>query len=782
MKAVTRGSRRLGIAAVACFAVLGIGWFCLPAPPLTASASFSQRVLDRDGRLLRVTLTRDEKYRLFTPLADIAPDLIAATLRHEDQYFWRHPGINPIASLQAGWRFARTRRMHGGASTLTMQLARMRYGIDSRTARGKLLQMWRALQIERHSTKREILETYLNAAPYGRNIEGVGAASLLYFGKPPAKLTRHEAIALSVVPQSPTRRALRRQAGDGSLAAAQNRLAARLAGTGAADDPLAREFIPCATAERAFAAPHFTRQVLKESAASCYDQRTTLDLPLQRMLERRIAGFVESHRPLGIANAAAMLVDSRHMEVLAQVGSADFFDEAICGQVDGTRARRSPGSTLKPFVYALGIDAGLIHPLAIVKDTPQSFSGYGPENFDGDFAGPITATESLARSRNVPAVALAAQLMRPTLYTFLKRGGVALPREESFYGLALPLGGGEVTMEELVRLYAALADGGRLRPLHRIVADVAPERGTRLLSPEAAFLTLDMLGHNPAPGLTFADANAPAVAWKTGTSHGFRDAWSIAVFDHYVLAVWVGNFDGHRNAAFVGRTAAGPLLFGIIDALRASGHAPCTPLQAPPGANLQRVEFCAVSGQMPTVACTHRTAGWMIPGVSPITTCEVHREVLVDAESGLRVPSDDGTRALRREVFEFWPSDLLTLFAKAGLPRRQPPPFLPGSSGADALESLDRSGEPPRITSPQKGRIYAPETDGSTRGAILLRAQTEADVAKLYWFADRTFLGVALPRESLPWHPTPGEYQLLALDDHGRSATCAVRIERAASK
>ena len=373
-----------------------------------------------------------------------------------------------------------------------------------------------------------------------------------------------------------------------------------------------------------------------------------------------------------------MLVDFRTMEVLAQAGSADFFNESISGQVDGTRSRRSPGSTLKPFIYALAIDQGLIHPRTMLSDAPRSFGGYNPENFDGEFAGPISATDALARSRNIPAVALAAQLARPTLYDFLKRGGVQLPRDESFYGLSLPLGGAEVTMEELVRLYATLANGGRLRALHR--TPHAAEPGTRLLSPEASFLVLDMLGHVPRPGLNDAAGNE-GVYWKTGTSMGFRDAWSVAVFDHYVLAIWIGNFDGRRNAAFVGRTCAGPLLFQIIDAMRTQGPRRTPPLLAPPpGANLQSVEFCAVSGQLPTAACTHRCTGWFIPGVSPITACTVHRDILIDTATGLRVSTDDGTRALRHEIYEFWPSDLLALFEKAGVPRRRPPPFLPGAS------------------------------------------------------------------------------------------------------
>lgn len=762
-------TRKLLIAAILVLASLGGGWLVLPKPPPLDGVTWSQRVLDRDGRLLRVTLSADDKYRLHTPLDRIAPELIAATLLHEDKYFWKHPGVNPVALARATFHAALGPGGRGGASTITMQLARLRYGLHTRTARGKLMQMWRALEIERHYTKAQILESYLDLAPYGGNIEGVGAASLLYFGKQPAGLTRHEAVALSVVPQSPTRRTPRADTANGALLVASKRLARRFESGGGFE---VGEFHVRSPREREFFAPHFVLRVIDRHPAP-REIATTLDRDLQRLVERRIAAYVEANRQLGVANAAAMLVDFRSMEVLAQAGSADFFDETISGQVDGTRSRRSPGSTLKPFIYAAAIDQGFIHPLTMLADAPRRFGGYNPENFDGEFAGPIKATEALARSRNVPAVALAAQLAHPTFYDFLKRGGVALPREESFYGLALPLGGGEVTMEELVRLYAALANGGRLRALQRTLP-LANDTGTRLISPEAAFLTLEMLGHVPRPGLG-SEAGSEGVSWKTGTSMGFRDAWSVAVFDHYVLAVWVGNFDGHRNAVFVGRTCAGPLLFQMIDALRTAGRACPRPLAPPPGANLQQVEFCATTGQLPTACCTHRVTGWFVPGISPITPCEVHREVRVDVESGLRVSTDDGTRELRREVYEFWPSDLLALFEKAGLPRRRPPPFAPGSG----VETSARAGKPPQIVSPANGQVYAVRAGDEVNGTIALQARSEADVTKLYWFADKAFLGTTAARESLHWRPSPGTYRIVALDDRGRSSASTVTLQSA---
>lgn len=739
-------------------------WLALPKPSLTNGVDFSTRVRDRNGNLLRVTLTADQKYRIWTPLRDISPSLIEATLRFEDKYFGQHPGVNPVPLVRAAWNFARSGNPRAGASTITMQLARLRFHLRTRTLGGKLRQILYALELERHYSKDQILEAYLNLAPYGRNIEGAGAASEIYFGKTAARLSGPEAIALSLIPQSPTRRALIAGKENESLTSAQQRRSTRAANS----DP--RElFRPEARPRQELIAPHFVRGVLAASADGP-EIRTTLDLSLQQILERRVADYIAQNRARGIVNASALLIDFKTMEILADVGSANFWNKEIQGQVDGTRRPRSPGSTLKPLVYALALDQGKIHPMSLLKDAPRSFGDYNPENFDREFLGPIRASDALARSRNVPAVALASELAHPNFYEFLRAAEVKLPKPESFYGLSLPLGGAEVTMEDLVRLYAALANGGRLQPLHRLL-DEPRGSGQRVLSPEASFLTLEMLGQIPRPGMTSADSTRYApVFWKTGTSHGFRDAWSVAVFDRYVLAMWIGNFDGHRNAAFIGRTAAAPLLFQMIDGLRATSPARPEPHLPPPGANLKRVEFCSVSGELPGPSCPHRTESWFIPGISPITTCDVHREVLVDAATGLRVDQDDGTHALKREVYEFWSSDLLALFERAGVPRKLPPPFLP----AIGNDLLARGGHPPRITLPANEMTLSQTS--STAAGIPLRAQTESGVRKLYWFADKTFLGMCDAHEVLCWKPAPGVYQLTALDDHGRSGSRAVTL------
>jgi penicillin-binding protein 1C len=721
-------------------------------------------VRDRNGNILRITLTADQKYRIWTPLKDVSPALIAATLRFEDKYYDKHPGVNPVSLLRATWNFAFSGRTRAGASTIPMQLARLRYHLRTRTVAGKLRQIVYAIELERHYSKAQILEAYLNLAPYGRNIEGVGAASEIYFSKSAARVTGAEAVTLSVIPQSPTRRALVAGAENQRVTNAQQRWYSR----SATKETPALTFRAEARTRPQFTAPHFVQQVL-ESRTATPEKITTLDLALQQMLEKRVSSYIAQNRDRGIENAAALLIDFKSMEVLAQIGSSDFSNIEIHGQVDGTRRPRSPGSTLKPFVYALALDQGRIHPLTLLKDSPHSFGDYNPENFDREFLGPIRTSDALARSRNVPAVTLASELSHPSFYEFLRNADVALPKPASFYGLSLALGGAEVTMEDLVRLYAALANDGQLRPLRRLLHEPASKKGVRIVSPEAAFLTLDMLGQIPRPGMTNSDLSRSApVFWKTGTSHGFRDAWSVAVFDHYVLAVWIGNFDGKRNAGFIGRTAAAPLLFQMIDGLRARDPARFEPHLPPPELNLKRIEFCAVSGQLPTSHCPHRTESWFIPGISPISTCDVHREVLVDASTGLRVAQDDGSTTLKREVYEFWPSDLLALFERAGVPRKLPPPFSPAMDN----ELLSRGGHAPKINLPAN-EMSISRNSANTPG-IPLRAETETGVRTLYWFADKTFLGACDAHAVLCWKPAPGAYQLIALDDHGRSASRSV--------
>lgn len=711
--------------------------------------------------MIHLALTPDDKYRLRTRLDGVSPDLVAATLLLEDQHFRGHPGVDPFSMLRSlAGVCTGTRR--GGGSTITMQLARQRFHLETRSVSGKLVQIFRALQLERHYTKDQILEAYLNVISYGGNVEGIGAAALLWCGKDASELTAREAVSLSVIPQSPAKRRPRVHGNNPALAAAHFRLWKRWQESrGGRTDPLDANFLLRPESKVPRETPHLARRMLSpvSSGARC---RSTVRLDWQRVVERTIQDFLFARRDAGFRNACALLVHAPSREVLAYVGSAAFLDEGICGQVDGVRAKRSPGSALKPFIYALAMQQGLLHPRTLVRDGPAAFGDYNPENFDRGFAGPIAAEDALFRSRNIPAVWLASRLAPPGLYGFLKHAGVPLAKPAEYYGLALPLGGAEIRLEELAALYAMLADDGCARGLRLAMKSSASTASGPWLSPEARFLTRRMLdSREEEQGL-----NDPTISWKTGTSHGFRDAWAAGIRGDYVLVVWMGNFDGQANPNLIARRCAAPLLFECFQRLNLPYHGDL----APPG--VSEVQLCAISGQLPSPHCRHRRMGWFIPGVSPIAPCAIHREVLLDPRTGFRVAADDGRRDLRREVFEFWPAEMLALFRAAGVPRRDVPPLEPANQ-----VHLAGKEEPPRITSPQARLIYAVQASNPARQSIPLRVSAPSGVRTVFWFAGTTFLGSTEPGLPLWWKPSPGAWKLHVLDDQGRSDSCEVKVE-----
>jgi penicillin-binding protein 1C len=755
--------------ALAACALCGVALLALrawPHAPLRATAAVSTAVYARDGQLLRLALAPDEQYRLWVALDDIDPRLVEAVQLYEDRWFYWHPGVNPSALVRAAAATysGGTRR---GASTISMQLARRVYGIGSQTPSGKLRQAAAALWLEARYGKRELLEAYLNLAPYGGNVEGVGAASLIYFHKRAQHLTLPEVLTLAVIPQNP-----RKRGGAGArpdLAEARNRLwrqwLQRHPQAQASQADMAAAPVLASPRELPFRAPHLTDRLLREQNAG--EVWSGLDLRAQGTLERIIGQFVDNNRGQGVVNATAMLLDRDSGEVRALVGSAGYFDAAIDGQVNGTEGKRSPGSTLKPFIYGLALDQGLLHPATMLKDAPTTFGPFSPENFDGRFVGPISAQDALVRSRNVPAVALASKLASPSLYDFLKSAGVTRLASEQHYGLALALGGGEVTMEELGRMYLMLANGGAMIPLshqRRAAGGDAHARSPRLLSPEAAFITLQMLRTNPRPDT--GEPATPPVAWKTGTSWGFRDAWTAGVFGRHVLLVWVGNFDGRGNPAFVGIKTAAPLFFRIVDSLRGQQPGAPEPEPAPPP-NLARIEVCSASGDLPNDLCKDRSTTWFIPGKSPIRVSRLHRAVTVDAATG--VPTCARGAGTRSEVHEFWPTDMQRLFREAGMPRRQPP-LVPECGAADA------AGDAPSIAAPNRQTTYTVRL--STPSPLALRANSLAAQGTLFWFANGALVGKGRPGETLAWNPAaPGRFQLRVVDQGGRADTIDVDVE-----
>ncbi|WP_121144776.1 penicillin-binding protein 1C [Orbus hercynius] len=767
--------------AIVLLAIIAIVVRLLPHPPLSEPLTFSKTFYDSNHKLLRVTLADDDRYRLWTPLEDISPYVVDSLLLHEDQWFYYHLGINPISLMRAFWATYIGGGNRQGASTITMQLARMHWKINTKTIAGKLLQILRAIELELMYSKHDILEAYLNYAPFGRNIESVGAASLIYFDKPIAQVNLPEALTLTVLPQSPTYRIdkLTGVAGP-ALVKARNQLFERWQDAYATEDNIAALFkaplIMRQPEQLPFTAPHFINQILQQAQFAEHDQTitTTLDSHLQKIIEQQVSVFIERNSPKGIKNASVLLVDSQTMAVKALIGSANYFNDAIQGQVNGTLAKRSPGSTLKPFIYALGIDQGVLHPMTILKDVETDFGFYTPENFDRRFTGPISATEALIRSRNIPAVFVASKLKSPSFYQFLKQAHIQNLASEEHYGLALVLGGGEVTPQELATLYAMLPNQGKWQPLQFIEsahhADDMPP--TQLLSPEASFMAKEMLLQNTRKqDILYKKQNRTIpIYWKTGTSWGFRDAWTAGGFKQYVLVVWLGNFDGTGNNAFVGADAATPLFFNIIDAINA--YYPNAKLLVQPlPQNIKQVDICLPSGNLVTKWCQVKGKTWFIPGVSPITVDNIYRPVMIDNQTGLVACPPYNPNTSHTEVFEYWPSDLARIFAKAGMPKKLPP------DSSHCLAPQTYLGQPPKISSPLKNVVYQLRVTNQKNERIRLAATADGEVKQLYWFIDNQFMGNSTPNQAIDWLPTrSGLFKLLVVDDLGRSDSRTIKV------
>ncbi|MCA0402931.1 MAG: penicillin-binding protein 1C [Proteobacteria bacterium] len=756
MPFLTNKTARLLLAFVAVFISLFIAsLYILPPPLLLKNKSFSKAIYDKNDKLLRLSLSQDEKYRLFTPLNKIDKKLIEATLLQEDQYFFKHIGVNPWAMIKAGFHtyVLKTRRV--GASTISMQLARMLSGIESRHVSGKLQQIFYALQLEMHYSKAEILEAYLNLAPYGHNIEGIGAASLVYYTKSADKLSLAEALTLAIIPQNPNVRISTNK----QLKEIRGHLFERWLQSHPKDDtkrgminlPLAMGSLKALP----FKAPHFVNEVMANHRDHEQKIKTTLDLKLQTIVQRITNRYLSQKTALGVNNASVLLVDSRDLSILALLGSADFFNSSISGQINGTNIKRSPGSTLKPFIYGLALDQGLIHPYTVLKDVPYHFGNYNPENFDYDFMGPIKAKDALILSRNIPAIFLASQL-KPNLHELLVKSQISQLRSESFYGLSLSLGSAELTIKELASLYAALVNDGLWKPLRSEASRIEAQE-IRLLSRESSFLILDMLKDTPRPGFNFLSHAPKDISWKTGTSSGYRDAWSVGNFGPFVLVIWIGNFDNKSNQAFVGKNIAAPLFFDIITAIK--NEIGVLPLENknPEWMNLRKVEVCKASGLLPTRFCLDREMSWFIPGKSPIKHDNIYREIPIDKKTGLR--SCQFNENTRFEIYEFWPSDILKIFKQAGIQRKKPPPF------AESCH-FNEEGLQPQISSPESQLKYVLNNQFKY---IPFTAITDAGVKKIHWFINERYLGKVNAMEPFIWPAKIGKYVVRVVDDQGRS-------------
>lgn len=546
------------------------GWIDATEMPLL-DVPVGTEVLARDGSLLRAFQVADGRWRLDPGPVD--PLLIRMLLAWEDRRFDQHHGVDPRAMTRAAWQAATHGRVVSGGSTLTMQVARLLEDGPTGDWRGKIRQLRLALALERQLSKDQIIDLYLRLAPYGANVEGVRAASLQWFGKEPRRLTPAQAALLVALPQSPERRRPDRH--PEAATRARDRVLARAAELGVIpeSDAAAAMAEPVPTLRRAFpaTAPLLAERLRREHPGATRID-TTIDASLQRRAEALAARATRAHggksgggeagAPVGgRLSAAIVLADHRNGEILALVGAAEFTDDRSGGFIDMTQAVRSPGSTLKPFVYGLAFNDGIAHPETLIEDRPTAFGRWQPQNFDRQFRGTVSLRQALIWSLNIPVVKLAEATGPNRIAQALERGGIQL-RLTGKPGLAITLGGAGVTLTDLAQGYAALARGGRgitLSPL----PGAAQEQPVAMFGPVAAWQVTHILAQNPPP----TGAASGRIAWKTGTSYGHRDALAVGYDGAHVIAVWLGRPDGTPVPGVFGGDLAAPVMFDLFDML-----------------------------------------------------------------------------------------------------------------------------------------------------------------------------------------------------------------------
>ncbi len=770
--------------------LLPFPWENLQRPPAVV-------VSDRHGQPLRFFLPADERWRFPVRLSELPPELPKALVASEDRRFYRHFGVDPVAVMRAAWSNLKSGEVVSGASTIPMQVARMAEP-GPRTLVSKIRESFRALQLERRFTKDQILEIYLNLLPYGGNVEGVGAAAWFYFGKEPEQLSLGEIALLTALPRAP--------AGyDPTLhpraaTAARDRVLAQLAARGAFTCEeiveAKQQPVPRVRRKPPFAAPHFTEMVAAQFPEEVRI-RTTLDRRTQEIAESQMARRIRELRDTGIGNAAVVVIDNETRAVRAMVGSAGFRETYFQGQVNGAIARRSPGSTLKPFLYAMAMDQGRVLPETYILDVPTDFSGYVAENYDERYRGRVTVREALILSLNACAVRLLSQVGLPEFQRMLQRGGLAtLDRPAGSYGLPLVLGAGEVRLVDLVNLYASLAEGGVYRAIRvvepnsqtvgaglvpaRVGTSPAPTKTTlrisdpiRLFSPEAARAVTEILTDVQRPDLPEAwelTRDVPAVAWKTGTSYGHRDAWAVGFSARTTIGVWVGNFDAKPRKGISGSQHAGPLLFDLFRALEPGGRGPVKP----EGLIRDEIEVCSLSHELPGPFCPQRMKIAYLPGTSKLTACTLHRRMLVDSETGELLAGDCVSRRPHEfRLLTIYPPELLAWWRSQGAPVQEVPRL------AATCEGIP-DGEPPRIVSPDGATPYRLRRDApADYQRIPLVAQASPAVRQLYWYQDGTLVATteASSSGSRFLDAVRGEHRLVVTDDLGRSDGVTYKVE-----
>lgn len=749
-------------------------------PPLPKARDTSTLVVARDGTPLRAFADRNGVWRYPATPETVSPLYLQALLNYEDRWFWKHAGVNPWALLRAGGQWLRGGRIVSGGSTLTMQVARI-LDPHSRTPWGKAKQLLRALQLEAHLSKREILQLYLERAPFGGTIEGVEAASWAYLGKPASRLSQAEAALLAVLPQSPSR--LRPDRHPEAARAARDKVLKRMVALGvwsqAEVDDARVESVVARSLKPPLSAALLAER-LHQADPKAARIVSSIDPELQRTLEERVSAYF-SNLPER-TSAALLVVDNASLQARAYVGSVTFGDKQRLGHVDMVQAWRSPGSTLKPFLYGLALDDGLIHSESLLIDAPQTFGGYRPGNFDSAFNGPIGAAEALRLSLNVPAVDLLDRVGPARFSARLANGGIELkyPRGGK-PNLAMILGGTGARLEDLVGAFAAFNREGLAGRVRYTDADPVVDR--RMMSPGAAWILREILEANPRPGYglgTFDIGSRPRVAWKTGTSYGFRDAWAIGGTRRYTVGVWVGRPDGTPLPGQYGAVTALPLMFEVIDSLpraRSDG------VPVPPPANVAETEICWPLGLPPETEapqlCQRRMKAWTLDGAVPPTLAErdarlwnAGRERFeVDAKTGLRLSGECAKpHEPRAAQIARWPA-LASPWLSAETRKQSRLPALSPDCIADGREASTEL----RIEG-LNDRATIARAPGSAHAARLQIRALGSD-AKIQWLLDGKWIAQTQGAQAFQRdYGEPGDHTLTALAENGAWTRIGFRV------
>lgn len=755
---------------VAIFLATTVIYIVIPPRKPLFRMDYSTVVRDNHGKMLRAFLNSDEQWCFPPNSNDPIPDkLKTAVLTSEDEHFYQHPGVNPFAVARALYQNLTAGEVVSGASTITMQVARLA-NPKSRTYFHKFQEILQALKIELYYSKDAILQMYLTHAPYGGNIIGYKAASLAYFGKSPDELTWGQATILAVLPNAPG--LVSPQADPQKLRVKQKRLLTKLLSDKIIDketydlallEPIHGKVLPFP-----MEAPHFARTIEENPQLHGTTVRTTIDGQTQRMVKLLVQNHAHYLQSLGIKNAVALVAETQTGKVRAYVGSQDFFDNETQGQVDGVQASRSSGSLLKPFLYALSMDKGLILPQTLIKDVPTYYGAFSPHNADETYRGIVPAKQALIQSLNVPAVRLLYAYGIYPLYTFLQNAGVStLFRKPDDYGLPLIIGGAEVTLWDMARLFRGLAREGQFAPLQILQRDSASKQqgAQQLISPGASYLTLNILKELHRPGSEFywqQYQNQWPIAWKTGTSYGQRDGWAVGVSPQWTIAIWVGNFNGKGNANLSGARSAGPLLFDIFNALPKDAS---DVWFEKPTADLVQMKICSQTGFLAGPNCPETEKVDAPLFMETLKVCPYHKRIFETNDEKYQVCSlcwEPGNYTqVSRLVF---PPDVVQYLREQGRNVDELPPHKPDCPGQSEQHPL-------AIVYPrQNAKLWVPRDFGGEKEQVMFRVAHRDKNRKIYWYLDKHYLGETQGKNRKPVDLASGWHTLEVIDEIGYSA------------